>query len=257
MPFSFGSAYNRFFRLIGDNFALFFILGLILTVLPTLAINYGLYAGLGLQPANWVEKWEGASGSAQAWLAGSGLITLLLYMINLSAITEVAVLRAVGKPVSVPGVLGHALFNALPLVLILLMTGVVAGFAFLLLVFPCFMFLMAAYVAIPAYVSEQGLGLWGSVKRSFVLTRGHRWTLFGLSVVNGIASNLFDKLLEVLGAGLGSALPMPGGLADTLIMSLGNGLSSLAGMIFTAAVYVGLRLSRDKMRPDDAAQVFD
>ncbi|ESQ85061.1 hypothetical protein AEAC466_04965 [Asticcacaulis sp. AC466] len=257
MPFSFGSAYSRFFRLISDNFALFLILGLILTVLPTLAINYGLYAGLEVQPGSWWEKWDRVSGSPQIWLVGSGLVSLLLYMINLSAITEIAILRAVGKSVSLPTVLGHAAFNALPLVLILLMTGVVAGFAFLLLVFPCFMFLMAAYVAIPAYVSEQGLGLWGSVKRSFVLTRGHRWTLFGLTLVNGIASNLFDKLLEVLGANLGSALPMPGGLTDTLITSLGDSLSSLTGMIFTAAVYVGLRISRDKMRPDDAAQVFD
>ena len=123
---------------------------------------------------------------------------------------------------------------------------------FILLIVPGFMFMIAAYVAIPVRVGEPGLGLWGSVKRSFDLTRNHRWMIFLLLIVFGL----------LIGAIVSAAtmtimqFSQVGSLASTMAQVVVSGVQSVLDNVLVVAIYVALRESKDKATPDQTANVF-
>ena len=97
--------------------------------------------------------------------------------------------------------------NCIPVLVITLIVAVLTGLLTILLIIPGIMFMRASYVAIPAYVGQPDLGLWGAVKRSFDLTRGHRWGL-GMLIVLSLASGAVGGALAVQPEWL-SAQPTP------------------------------------------------
>lgn len=63
-----------------------------------------------------------------------------------------------------------------------LLMAVVVGLGFLLLVFPGVILAVGLAVAIPAVVLESGQSASGALSRSWELTRGSRWRIFGLGI---------------------------------------------------------------------------
>lgn len=250
--FSFGGVFNRFFKIIGDNFVLFFVLGLVAYVLPAAIINYGLLNYAGVTQINWPQKVQGMAPIYWAGIGGAGILLGAFQLFNLAAITEVAILRAVGKPVTAGAVISHALGNILPIFVISIMVGVIMVLGFVLLVVPGVMFMLAAYVAIPARVGEPGLGLWGSVQRSFDLTRNHRWMIFLLLIVFGLLIGAVSSAANMTITQFSSF----GSLAATMSRVIVSGVQSVLDNVLVVAIYVSLRESKDKATPDQTANVF-
>jgi uncharacterized membrane protein len=63
-----------------------------------------------------------------------------------------------------------------------LLMAVVIGLGFLLIVFPGVILAVGLAVAIPAVVLESGQSASGALSRSWELTRGSRWRIFGLGI---------------------------------------------------------------------------
>jgi uncharacterized membrane protein len=63
-----------------------------------------------------------------------------------------------------------------------LLMAVVIGLGFLLIVFPGVILAVGLAVAIPAVVIESGQSASGALSRSWELTRGSRWRIFGLGI---------------------------------------------------------------------------
>ncbi len=262
MPFTFGSVFSRFFKLIGENFVLFAVLGLLLTVLPAVAANYGLIATLGVTQATWAAK--AYQFSADNWAIGGGISLLLwaLSLFNLAMITEIAILRAVDKQIDMRAVIIHSLGNILPIFIVSLITTVLGALLMVLLIVPGLMFFIAASVSVPAYVGEKGVGLWGAVKRSFELTRGHRWLIFFLFFVGGIAISIISGATTratmgpmFLAAQTGQTPTFD--MTFVIVQSVVSGVTALLTQIFVAALYVCLRQSKDKTMPETAAAIFE
>lgn len=250
--FSFGGVFNRFFKIIGENFLLFLGLGLIAYVLPAAIINYGLFNFAGVTQVDWPQKVQGMAPVYWAWIAGAGILLAAFQLFNLAAITEVAILRAVGKPVTAGTVIAHALGNIIPILIISLMVGFLMALGFVLLVVPGVMFMLAAYVAIPARVGEPGLGLWGSVQRSFDLTRNHRWMILLLLVVFGMLIGAVTSAATMTIMQFSTV----GSLTATMAQVVVNGVQSVLDNVLVVAIYVSLRESKDKSTPDQTANVF-
>lgn len=158
----------------------------------------------------------------------------LLYMVVLVGLNLVATAATVfivsesylGRPITAR----EALHRATPyigrvLVCSLLMTLVVM-LGFVLLFVPGIILLVGLVVAIPAVVLEPGITATAALSRSWELTRGSRWRIFGLGVT--LLVLLYVPVLAITGL---FALVLPG--------SLGTGVGSSAFGSMAGAV-VGL-----------------
>lgn len=254
MAFTFGGVFTRFFKLIGENFAPLLIIGLLFTVAPTVAMYYGLFSSIGVSGTNWPTQIGAMGPTGYGILGGGVLVIAVLNLISLCAITEIAILGAVGKKAVIGRVLAHALGNCIPVLIIGIIVAILSGLLAVLLIIPGIMFMLAAYVAIPAYVGQPEVGLWGAVKRSFDLTRNHRWGILGLIIVLGLISGTVGG---ALGGTAGMIIRSTDSLPFSIVQGLINGFSSVISQIFVAAIYVCLRQSKEKTMPETAAAVFE
>ncbi len=252
MPFTFSGAFNRFLTLLSRNFALFAGLGLVGAIIPLLALNYFLFTTTGATTQNWFQHYATFKGFDWVFVVVVTLLCWIIGLIYLAFVTEVAILRSVNKPVSFGPVIGHAVNNALPLFMVSLVVMVVYLCGLVLLVVPGLMFIFAAYVAIPARIGEPNLGIWASVKRSFDLTRGHRWTIFALTFVVGLV--LGAVYWAVMSLITHAGLPP---IVSQMSINLFQSIVGLLNHVFVAAIYVSLRESHDRLAPDQAASVFE
>ncbi len=257
MKFSFAAPFNRFFQLVGDNFGLFFAVGVVGLILPSLALDFGLLNYYGMTLATLSESISTVTENPYGWYrVGAALLVSVLSIINLSMITEFAILRSVNKPVSVGAALSKALVNILPLIGISLSVGFIVLGGMILLIVPGIIWAVATMVAVPAYVGQRGLGVSGSVTRSFELTRGHRWVLFAVCLVA-----LLAFMAAGGGAGYGIGLAQSGASPIVRQVLIGaetvlEGVLQIVSNIFVAAVYIALRESKDGATPSAAAAVF-
>jgi len=256
MPYSFGNAFNRFFRLLGGNFVPFAIIGLICTILPAMALIYAEFTYLGINQADptWIQKFTAASPQIWAFTGLGWLVAVLFGLMSLSAVTEVAILRSVDKPIDYGAVIGHALKNAVPLFVVELFVGLLVGFGFILLIIPGIFWMLCTCVSVPAYVGQPGIGIIGAMRKSFELTRNHRWSLLLLFTVMAIIAGVIGGILAKATFGLpGGAIALPSLLTRGFV----NGVLALLGHVLAASIYVSLRESKEKTSPDVAAAVFE
>lgn len=254
MPFTFGNAFNRFFRLLGGNFGPFAIIGLIFTVLPTMALTYVEFNYLGINQTDptWIQKLSSFTPLIWSYAGVGWLVMLLLNLISLSAITEVSILRSVNKPVSLGSVIGNAFKNALPLLIVGILVLVLDMLGLVLLIIPGIFWMLCTCVSVPAYVGQPSIGIIGAIRKSFELTRNHRWALLLLFLVMGILSAVISGVLTRTTMSLSSVSVMPALLARGFI----TGLVGLLGHVLSASIYVSLREDKEKTTPDAAASVF-
>lgn len=254
MAFTFGGVFSRFFKLIGENLSSLLIVGLLFAVAPAMAAYYGTFTWVSTNGTDWQTIFLTMRPEAYSLLGGAGLVYIILNMISTCAITEIAILGGVGSKVNIASVLSHAIRNAFPVLVVGFIVGLLTALLSVLLIIPGIMFLLAAYVAIPAYVGQPGLGLWGAVKRSFDLTRNHRWGILGLLIVMGLISGVITTAIS----GVAGMTPIATStLSMTIAQGLITGASTLIDQIFVAAIYVSLRQAKDRTMPEQAAAVFE
>lgn len=126
---------------------------------------------------------------------------------------------------------------------------VLAGF--LALVVPGFILATMLWVAVPSAVVEQQ-GLLNALRRSFELTRGHRFRILALilliAVVGGVADLVFAAIAALIGMGLVSP--------DVFLQCAGIVVWSLLGTI-AVVCYHDLRLLKEGPSARSVARVFD
>jgi hypothetical protein len=138
---------------------------------------------------------------------------------------------------------------------------------FLLLIVPGLILMVAWSAAVPAKVVEK-IGVFEALTRSRDLTRGRRWPIFGLFVLDAIAAGVLNAVILAAFApfALGKSLPMGASVdgvaqsmsivqlvADPLVATITT-LVSTAGL---ATLYFELRGSREGVGPEALASVFD
>ena len=150
--------------------------------------------------------------------------------------------------------IGESLAAALARFLPLLGMGVILILGLLLgavlLVFPALMLTAGWYVAAPVCVVERQ-GPVESLRRSAALTKGHRWKIFGISMVLAIVGGIILKVLTlILGATLGL-------LAETLGTLVWQALYGAFSAIVVVVLYHDLRVAKEGVDVERIAAVFD
>jgi hypothetical protein len=197
---------------------------------------------------------------------GLSLFALFLTIV-LSTLSQAIVLYGAfqdmrGRPVSLADCLRVGLNRFFPIIGLAITVGLAVLFASMLLVIPGLILYMMWYVATPVCVVEQ-LGPFRSLGRSRVLTKGHRWKLFGLTllillpavIVGGILVGVTSVLLGTGGiVGLPTALATPFGQIINLIWSAAWGAFLAVVIVVT---YHDLRVAKEGVDTEQIAAVFE
>ncbi len=159
-----------------------------------------------------------------------------------------------GAKVSIGSSLHTSLGRIVPVFGLALLSGLLIGLGFLLLLVPGIILIIMFYVAIPALMIER-IGPITALKRSIALTAGNRWIIFVLLLILGFAGMMFAGLLVVpvaLTAGKDSG--------PALGFWLGQGLGLFTrtfGAVLPAVVYQEFRVGKEGGDIDSIVAVFD
>jgi hypothetical protein len=182
------------------------------------------------------------------------------------------VVSLAGRPAGIGDGLRTGLRAFLPLLVLSILMILGEWIGFIALIVPGFMLMVRWSVAVPALVGERR-GIFGSMKRSAELTKGHRWSIFGLFIVVlilmwiiGVASAALTASLNGA-AGVAAANTEPGlskYMATVAHTPLAIGVQVLFGSVIAmlsaagvASLYSELRGLKDGVSHTDLAAVFD
>jgi hypothetical protein len=247
---SVGELVSRSFSVWWSHLFKFGALTLLVIVPPIGLVIAAGYAAIGA-----------ATGDPQALAAGwrgpvlmgiaAFTVTLLGMVVQMGALTYGAVQHLAGRPVRFGPMLAAGFRRALPLVGVgsLACAMVMAGV--LLFIVPGIIVAIAVGVAIPAVVVEK-IGPVAAIRRSFDLTRDHRFTLFLTSLVVGLAvsaANMAMQLAVVVLGELGTVAALFGSVLYLLVAAL--------PMLVPAVAYHELRAAKEGIVTEELVKVFE
>ncbi|MEP6565539.1 MAG: hypothetical protein ABJB10_10400, partial [Mesorhizobium sp.] len=200
--------FNNSFAVIGRNIGLCLGLALLFSGLPALVIRLltqpqidailQAEPGAAANPAMFGNPWITIPAS---------LISFVLALLLQSALVRATIEDLNGKRPTFGDCIQIAIRFLLPTLGIGLLVAFGAGLASLALLVPGIILWLGWSVAVPVLIQER-LGVFGSMSRSRVLTKGNRWPMFGLFVI------LFIILMVIQWAMLAVVVLFGGIVAD-------------------------------------------
>jgi len=185
------------------------------------------------------------------WLAY--VATMLLFLVEVGAITHGVIHHLAGKPVSLAAMVTTGLRRFFPLLAVGLLCYVMITLGVVLLVVPGVFLACALVAALPAVVVERP-GVFGAIRRSFALTRGKRFAVF-------VALLVVFVVTFALTAFGGFVLPqLTAPLSPMLGVWLGLAVNLVFGTVFwivPGVVYHDLRVAKDGIATAKLAAVFE
>jgi hypothetical protein len=258
VQFDFGRVITRTLGVFGRNFPVFLFLAAI-DVVPS-AFLLWIWIKSILPGIDRVSV-SSALLSSLPLLILAAVVSVVLDSLFQAAISFGAIVALSGKSASVGRCLSASFHSMLPLIAIgfVLIVGVVFGLV--LLIVPGIILATMWRVAIPVRVVER-TSIGDSFRRSAELTCGHRWAIFGLGVIFGLAGGAVGYALRRILAL--SLIPMVHhgvlAFAPIEIFWIGDSVLRIVttsiGAVGTASIYYELRLIRDGMAPEQVEAVF-
>jgi MFS family permease len=233
--FRIGQVFSRSLTLLSRNFLTFFVVTAV-AALPNVLITQSV----SREPGN----------ANVGWLAVAGFLAIALSTLSQAIVLYGAFQDMRGRPVNLGESLRVALSRLLSIIGLAFCVSIGVFVGALLLIFPGFILLTMWFVATPVCVVE-GLGPLSSMGRSSVLTKGHRWKIFGM------------VLLVLLGAGVVSAVvgAVLGLTGSVVLVALGSliwsGVWGAFYAIFVVVTYHDLRVAKEGIDIHQIASVFD
>jgi hypothetical protein len=166
-------------------------------------LPFGIVTGVAALPQVLLfDRLSGHGGKPSNFvlIAVGAVLTVVLMALSQAVVLQGAFECMRGGRPDVRTSFKHAWRRLLPVIGVALLTSILSGLAFFLLVFPALMLITAWYIATPACVVEQ-TSPWQSLKRSEALTDGHRWKVFSAIAVLAILSGVGGSMLNLIDAG--------------------------------------------------------
>ncbi|MEG3178062.1 hypothetical protein U1872_17605 [Sphingomonas sp. RB3P16] len=253
---SVGRVFNRAFGTIGANPVTMFGIAFLFGALPSLLLGTVLPSARVPQNAVFTAAWVLSA-------SGAGLLAVACTFLAQGALVRVTVAHSEGRRASFGEASLAGLRKILPLLVlgILLGLGVMVGLLFLIV--PGIILYLVWSVATPALVEER-IGIFGAFGRSADLTRGARWSVFGVQLV---ALLLYWIVAAATGAVMVMILGVQGmvaageGTTVTPLVLLISAVRSTLVLAIIAAIqtslYVELRDWKDGPATEALTAIFD
>jgi uncharacterized membrane protein len=172
-----------------------------------------------------------------------------LNMLAQAVILYIAFQYLRGQEASLGDAVQKNITRVLPLIGVLILTGLGLSVGFLLLFIPGVMLLVRWSVAVPACVLDR-TGPVASLKRSATLTKGHRWKIFGMFLLLWIVSMVVAGLIIMVARPFGALAGVVAGFIWTALWSAY--FNSVWVML-----YHDLRVAKEGVDVEQIASVFD
>jgi hypothetical protein len=194
----------------------------------------------------------GGSWTVFGPLIGVGLLYFVLSFVLYGALVYGTFRDLSGNPAGIGDLVRRGLVRALPIlgVSILSAIGMMAGL--MLFIVPGLILLCMWAVAVPVTVVEEP-GVLASFGRSAELTKGYRWSVFGIGVIYYIGSMLVGLLL--LGVTMAVAVVLP--FVSAVLNGVVNAVTIAFGSVTLTVLYAELRRVKEGIGVGEIAQVFD
>jgi uncharacterized membrane protein len=231
--FRIGRVFSRTLTLLSRNFPIYFVVAAV-AALPSVVVE--------------------TTVSAQK-AAFSAPFLAVLAMLVLTPLSQAITLHTAfqdmsGRRINLSESFRAALGRWLPLIGLSICVGFGVMLGLILLIVPGIILMIMWYVAYPACIVER-LGVFASMARTSELTKGHRWSIFGMWVLVAIASGVMGAVVKgVLGLSGSTGLVICGTLAWTA-------LATAFGAVLTVATYHDLRVAKEGVDTRHIVAVFD
>jgi hypothetical protein len=248
-----GSIISESFSILFGNF----FAVLILSLGPTL---------LGIVISGLLNGWGVALGINDPVAADSAFVVktlvALVIQIVLSGITTALLVQMaydakLQRPLQLGRYVGPGINAAVPIAILGLLAGILAGFGFLALIVPG-LWIYAVFSVMPAAVVIEKVGF-GGLGRSAALTKEYRWPIVGAIVLLGIISMVISFVAFFIVGLLAGALGANavGILVGVLLLAAISAIAAALSSISVALIYARLREIKEGASVRDIAAVFD
>ena len=249
--FDFGVIFRQTFRVFATRLWTMLVLGVLFRGAPEL-LTLLAQKGLGVEPVHRAVR----QGLDMAYWRASGLRELIdfgasgLYGVGQAAATGVVAsvlgYRSSGSSAKIVAYAGPLAF-----VTSMITTAIVAG-GVLLFIVPGMIAMTMFYVAVPALTSEK-LGVLGALRQSRVLSKGNRWSVFGIAFAFGLIHFAIAYVVDRFGIGDVYSRTY----ASIAIRVVSNSIVDAFTISIPAVVYFELLRIKKGLSPTHAADVFD
>ena len=166
------------------------------------------------------------------------LVQIASQQILVLAVTYATVRSLRGRAWTIEEAFRVALARFVPVLGLIILLCAATALGMLLFIVPGFIVVLMTWVAIPACVVER-LGPISAIRRSSMLTRGHRWTIFALLVLISIAFGLCELIAVYLVATASAVVggTGPASLQGSTIGVAVEVIASVLGAIIGAVSY--------------------
>jgi hypothetical protein len=249
---SIGSVFSRAFGVMGNNPLVVFGVALVLGAGPQILYSVLLGTNRGVL----------ANDPMQAAVIG-GLVVFLISMVSRSlvsgCITRATVAYSQGHRASLGECLGVALRRAGPVIVVSLLFGIMVMLGLILLIVPGIMLAVMWSVVVPITVEER-TGILGAFNRAQELTRGARWTIFGLFLLIfliGLGIGFVGVLVSTVTIGFSYENPaisssVPALAVNVIVLTLASAFSSA----LVTSLFVELREWKDGPEDSKLGDIF-
>jgi hypothetical protein len=186
------------------------------------------------------------------------VLTWLLGMVATSAITYGVFQQLRGQPASLGDSISVGIGRIFGVLGTSILAGVAIGGGMLLLVVPGVIIATALFVAVPAAVVEKEGGL-KALHRSAFLTKGHRWGIFGISVLVAVVNYGCTKIVTMFMESDIKSGNFSFARATAYLLGIVGVAAILAPMTsaLSAVAYHDLRRAKEGADIEQLAAVFD
>ncbi|WP_305987922.1 hypothetical protein [Roseibium sp. MMSF_3544] len=242
-------------RLLGDSFSILFSKFVQVIAVAFLPSLIGLLISGALTGFNVVlglsEPEFNSAGSGIAFVL-SMLVDIVVYTLTTALLIQLAYDAKLNRPVQIGRYFGPALAAIVPLAILSIVVGILAGIGIVLLIVPGLWVYAVFSVIAPAIVIER-VGF-GGLGRSAALTKEYRWPIVGAIILAFICAILINTVALLL-VGLVSSF---GGiiLAAVIFVAFSTIAAGLIS-ILVALIYARLREIKEGVNVDQIAAVFE
>ncbi|WP_192182694.1 hypothetical protein [Mesorhizobium amorphae] len=248
--FQFGRVFNNTFAVIGRNIGLCIGLALLFSGVPT--VVFRLWTESRMQA---ILQTDPGAAADPTFAFGNPWITVVAVLISsmLALLLQSALVRATiedlnGKRPTLGDSLQIATRFLLPTLAIGFLVALGSGLAMIALIVPGVILWLGWSVSVPVLIQER-LGVFGSMSRSRALTKGSRWSLFGLFLV------LIIIAMVIQGA-VGVVVYLFHGTVASILEGLVQSVVSMVLSVAAAVSYVELRQVKEGTSVDELAEIF-
>ncbi len=180
------------------------------------------------------------------------IVSVISGFILQATLVRMAILDLSGRQPDVGKSLVAALKLLLPMIGLAILSTIIVGLGFLLLIVPGIIAYIMLIVTVPVLVEERA-GVIGSMKRSAELTKGSRLRIFLLLILFFVAYLAITFVATfLLGFGFSDALTV-----GIVVQSATAGATALLVAAMLASLYVELRTVREGATPEGLAAIFE